>query len=76
MQVWQTINKVTKNYIQLKTADLNATIHKKKKVFFVVFLLRKKKDIQNLNTISQKMIQMITKNVHDIENNNNQSKQK
>ena len=75
MQVWQTINKVTKNYIQLKTADLNATIHKKK-VFFVVFLLRKKKDIQNLNTISQKMIQMITKNVHDIENNNNQSKQK
>lgn len=48
----------------------------KKKVFFVVFLLRKKKDIQNLNTISQKMIQMITKNVHDIENNNNQSKQK
>jgi len=49
---------------------------KKKKFFLLSFSWEKKKDIQNLNTISQKMIQMITKNVHDIENNNNQSKQK
>ena len=48
----------------------------KKRSFFCCLSLEKKKDIQNLNTISQKMIQMITKNVHDIENNNNQSKQK